>query len=283
MPIEGDLKEIDLTSVIQVICTERRRAGLVVRRRGEEGVIFFDEGEIVHATLGPLEGEEAVFQLLAWKDGSFRMSDRVMSPARSVRRGWNHLLLEGLTKLDEERRDEPGADRPDFGFAFDERQADADFEGQLALFLSELEQQMVRLGERRIARRPPLVLEVLAAMVNRVVEFAEIHTSAGAEALSLDANLRAAGQRFPMARLLTAKDNRLAVDTAENLYRMWAQDSGERRVTFRELGRGMAEVTRVYLELLASQFHSRTIAEQWRESYAVFLRDLARAIDRVRF
>jgi hypothetical protein len=283
MPIEGDLKEIDLTSVIQVICTERRRAGLVVRRRGEEGVIFFDDGDIVHATLGPLEGEEAVFQLLAWKDGSFRMTDRVLSPARSVRRGWNQLLLEGLTKLDEERRDEPGASRPDFGFAFDERQADAGFEGQLALFLSELEQQMVRLSERRIARRPPLVLEVLAAMVNRVVEFAEIHTTAGAAALSLDANLRAAGTRFPMARLLTAQDNRLAVDTAESLYRLWAQNSGERRATFRELGRGMAEVTRVYLELLAGQFHSRTIAEQWRESYAVFLRDLARAIDRVRF
>lgn len=282
MPIEGDLKEIDLTSVIQVICTERRRAGLVVRRRGEEGVIFFDDGDIVHATLGPLEGEEAVFQLLSWKDGSFRMTDRVLSPARSVRRGWNQLLLEGLTKLDEERRDEPGASRPDFGFAFDERQADAGFEGQLALFLSELEQEMVRLGERRIARRPPLVLEVLAAMVNRVVEFAEVHTTADAAALSLDANLRAAGQRFPMARLLTAKDNRLAVDTAESLYRRWAQNSGERRSTYRELGRGMAEVMRVYLELLAGQFHSRTIAEQWRESYAVFLRDLARAIDRVR-
>ena len=102
-------------------------------------------------------------------------------------------------------------------------------------------------------------------------------------ALSLDANLRAAGTRFPMARLLTAQDNRLAVDTAESLYRLWAQNSGERRATFRELGRGMAEVMRVYLELLAGQFHSRTIAEQWRESYAVFLRDLERAIDRVRF
>lgn len=282
MPIEGDLREIDLTSVIQVICTERRRAGLVVRRRGEEGVIFFDDGEIVHATLGPLEGEEAVFQLLAWKDGSFRMTDRVLSPSRTVRRGWNHLLLEGLSKIDEEHRDEPAA-RPDFGFTWDERQADAGFEGQLALFLSELEQQMTRLGERRLARRPPRVLEVVAGMVNRLVEFTEVHTDAGADVLSLDANLRTAGRSFPMARLLTAKDNRLAVDTAENLYRMWAQDSGERRATFRELGRGMVEVMRVYLELLAGQFHSRTIAEQWRESYAVFLRDLSRAIDRVRF
>lgn len=282
MPIEGNLEELDLTSVIQVICTERRRAGLVVRRRGEEGVIFFDDGEIVHATLGPLEGEEAVFQLLAWKDGSFRMTDRINSPERSVRRGWNQLLLEGLTRLDEERRD-GAADRPDFGFAFDERSADAGYEGQLALLLSELEQQMARLGERRVMRKPPLVLEVLASMINRLVEFAEIHTAAGAEALALDANLRRAGQRFPMARLLTAQDNRLAVDTAESLYRRWVQDSGERRTTFRELGRGMAEVMRVYLELLAGQFHSRTIAEQWRESYAVFLRDLARAIDRVRF
>ena len=90
---------------------------------------------------------------------------------------------------------------------------------------------------------------------------------------------------FPIAWIVFASIMlyRLAVDTAESLYRLWAQNSGERRATFRELGRGMAEVMRVYLELLAGQFHSRTIAEQWRESYAVFLRDLERAIDRVRF
>ncbi len=282
MPIEGDLKEIDLTSVIQVICTERRRAGLVVRRRGEEGVLFFDEGEIVHATLGPLEGEDAVFQLLSWKDGRFRMTDRVLSPSRTVRRGWNQLLLEGLSRLDEERRGDVEA-RPDFGFGWDDDQADVGYEARLAGFLSELEQEMARLGERRVARRPPVALEVLAAMVDRLIEFAEVHTGAGAGALSLDAHLRALGQRYPMARLLTAKDNRLGIETALGLYRTWSRDSNERRATFRELGRGMAEVMRVYLELLAGQFHSRTIAAQWRESYAVFLRDLARAIDHVRF
>lgn len=282
MPIEGDLREIDLTSVIQVICTERRRAGLVVRRRGEEGVLFFDEGEIVHATLGPLEGEDAVFQLLSWKDGRFRMTDRVLSPSRTVRRGWNQLLLEGLSRLDEERRGDADA-RPDFGFGWDDDQADAGYEARLALFLSELEQEMARLGERRVARRPALALEILAAMVDRLVEFAEVHTGAGADALSLDVRLRALGQRYPMVRLLTAKDNRLEIETAEGLYRNWSRDSNERRATFRELGRGMAELARVYLELLAGQFHSRTIAEQWRESYAVFLRDLARAIDHVRF
>jgi hypothetical protein len=283
MPVEGDLKELDLSSVIQVICTERRRAALVVRRRGEEGAIFFDDGEIVHAILGPLEGEEAVYQLLCWKDGSFRMTDRVLSPARTVRRGWNHLLLEGARKLDEERREDAQTPRPDFGSTWHDHQADAGFESQLTLLLSELEQAMARLGERRFARKPALVLEVMAGMVNRLIEAAEVAAGNGAEALSLDANLRKVGQRFPMARLLTAQDDRLAVNTAESLYRMWSKDAGERRATFRELGRGMAEVMRVYLELLAGQFHSRTIAEQWRESYAVFLRDLSRAIDRVRF
>jgi hypothetical protein len=223
-----------------------------------------------------------VFQLLSWKDGRFRMTDRVLSPSRTVRRGWNQLLLEGLSRLDEDRRTDAEV-RPDFGFGWDDDQADSGYEARLALFLSELEQEMTRLGERRVARRPPLALEVLAGMVDRLIEFAEVHTSAGADALSLDARLRVLGQRYPMARLLNAKDNRLEIETAEGLYRNWSRDSNERRATFRELGRGTAELMRVYLELLAGQFHSRTIAEQWRESYAVFLRDLARAIDHVRF
>lgn len=283
MAVEGDLKDIDISSVIQVLCTERRRAGLVLRRRGEEGVIFFDDGEIVHAILGPLEGEEAVYQLLAWRDGTFRMTDKVRTPAKTIRLNWNHLLIEGMRKLDEDRREKGIAPTNGTGAAWQEREADAALAGKLMLLLSRLEQAMTHLGERKVLRRPLLAIESLCEMVNQLVAFSEESSGASEKQLLLDPVLTKAGRKHPMARLLTTHMNRLSAKTASDLYRTWSSDPTERRAMFREICRGMVFVIEYYLELLAKQAHSPAMAEEWRESYDVFLRDLERAVDRVRF
>ncbi|HMZ82079.1 MAG TPA: DUF4388 domain-containing protein [Acidobacteriota bacterium] len=46
MAIEGNLSDMTLTGVVQFICLERRTAELILIRRGEEGSIFFEKGEI---------------------------------------------------------------------------------------------------------------------------------------------------------------------------------------------------------------------------------------------
>lgn len=282
MAVEGDLKDIDISSVIQVLCTERRRAGLVLRRRGEEGVIFFDNGEIVHAILGPLEGEEAVYQLLAWRDGTFRMTDKVRTPSKTIRVGWNHLLMEGMRKLDEARHAK-GLTPSNGSSAWHEAGDDAALEGQLMLLLSQLEQAMIHISERRVRRRPLLAVETLCEMTNRLIAFAEERTDAGEKRLAVEPVVTRAGRKHPMARLLTSHMNRLSTQTAADLYRTWSSDASERRTMFREICRGMIYVIEWYLELLAKQAHSEATADEWRESYAVFLRDLERAVDRVRF
>ena len=286
MAVEGDLRDIDITSVIQVLCSEGRRAGLVMRRRGEEGVIFIDGGEIVHALLGPLAGEEAVYELLTWKDGSFRMSDKVRTPARTIAAPWGHLLMEGMRKIDEERRDEPSPPRAGeapAALSAAERESDAALESQLMSLLSQLEQGMARLAETRVKRRPHLSLEMLTEMVNETVAFAEERSGAREKAVALEPVLHRAGRKAPLARLLTARLNRLSVETPLNLYRTWSEAPSDRRRTFRDIGRATTVLLQSYFDLLARQLRSAAAAEAWRESYGVFLRDLNLAIDRIPF
>lgn len=285
MAVEGELKDIDITSVIQVMCTERRQAGLVVRRRGEEGVIFFEHGEIVHATLGPIEGEEAVYQLLAWKDGSFRMTDKVRAPVRTIAMQWSHLLMEGMRKIDEHRRD-LGGGPPRAGAelaAWSERESDVALESELMLLLSRLEQSMIRLGEDKVRKRPRAAIDTLCGMVNQLIESAEQRLDAGERQLALQPLLGRAARKHPMARLLTVNQNRLSAQTVANLYSAWSDDPAERRKMFREICRSIEVVTASYLDLFARQSHSPATGELWRESYGVFLRDLGQAIDRIRF
>lgn len=103
MPIEGSLKELGLTNIIQINCTEMNTATVSLTYQGKTGIICFADGAIVHAAVGDVVGEEAVYELLSWPDGSFVVEAGTIPSERTVSTSWNSLLLEGLRRMDEEQ------------------------------------------------------------------------------------------------------------------------------------------------------------------------------------
>ena len=99
--VRGNLRSISLPNIVQISCTEREQARLRVRRRGQEGYVFFTDGNVVHATLGSRVGEEAIYELLTWEGGDFELEMGVPAPERTVTTGWSGLLLEGMRRIDE--------------------------------------------------------------------------------------------------------------------------------------------------------------------------------------
>ena len=52
---------MSLVNLVQLICLEKQSAALILMKEDEEdGVIFFNQGEIIDAAAGPIHGEEAV-------------------------------------------------------------------------------------------------------------------------------------------------------------------------------------------------------------------------------
>jgi predicted regulator of Ras-like GTPase activity (Roadblock/LC7/MglB family) len=101
VPVEGNLKELSLANIIQLNCTERSTATVSLTCEDQAGIICFAEGAIVHAAVGDLVGEEAVYELLSWPDGSFVVETGAPPPQRTVSASWNSLLLEGIRRIDE--------------------------------------------------------------------------------------------------------------------------------------------------------------------------------------
>lgn len=101
MPLEGNLKDLSLATLIQLNCGEQSTARLVLERDGQEGVVFFDGGSVIHASLGPLKGEEAIYELLRWSDARFHVESGKTTKERTVNANWNSLLLEGMRRIDE--------------------------------------------------------------------------------------------------------------------------------------------------------------------------------------
>jgi len=101
MPLEGSLKDLSLVNLIQLNCQELNEVKIILEYLGKEGVIFCSGGNIIHAATGSLIGEEAVYELLRWGGGTFRVQNGVKLTERTINRNWNSILLEGVQRIDE--------------------------------------------------------------------------------------------------------------------------------------------------------------------------------------
>jgi prepilin-type processing-associated H-X9-DG protein len=100
--VRGNLRTMSLASIFQINCNELNQARLRIRHDGEEGNIYFADGNVVHADLGSKIGEEAIYELLSWEDGEFELEMDIPASERTITTGWSGLLLEGMRRLDEQ-------------------------------------------------------------------------------------------------------------------------------------------------------------------------------------
>jgi predicted regulator of Ras-like GTPase activity (Roadblock/LC7/MglB family) len=108
MALVGNLKDLKLPNLIQINCMEKNTAKLTIEYGGKYGSIYFQGGQIVHAEYDPDIGEQALFRMLTFPEGKFKVEGGIRPPSVTIKSHWNNLLLEGLHQLDEERTSDEG-------------------------------------------------------------------------------------------------------------------------------------------------------------------------------
>lgn len=103
--LRGDLSEIGLLDVIQVLENCQKNGKLQIDSEGQAGAIFFNAGRIVNAAYQDKSGEQAVYALVAVKGGSFDYEPSNTAFDVVIHNSNTNLLLEGLRLLDEANRD----------------------------------------------------------------------------------------------------------------------------------------------------------------------------------
>ncbi len=99
--LEGNLQMMSLASIIQINCEERNQAQLSLNHMGKDATIFFQDGEMIHAEVGGLIGEDAIYSLLRWEEGSFQVKIGTAPRSITINKPWSGLLLEGMRRIDE--------------------------------------------------------------------------------------------------------------------------------------------------------------------------------------
>jgi len=105
MAMQGNLKDMDVATLIQHNCQDKKTARLDVQENGQAATLFFRDGAVVHAIFDNLEGEEVVYQVVNWVDGTFILEIGAESPTKTIQRSWSGLLLEAAKRLDESSDD----------------------------------------------------------------------------------------------------------------------------------------------------------------------------------
>jgi predicted regulator of Ras-like GTPase activity (Roadblock/LC7/MglB family) len=101
---EGDVAGLELPALIQLNVSNRFSGCLRVSREGDSGLVFFRDGDIVHAELGARAGEEAFCEMLSWPRGRFSVEPNVVTARRTIYKTAEHLLLDAHRLYDERRR-----------------------------------------------------------------------------------------------------------------------------------------------------------------------------------
>jgi hypothetical protein len=103
MAFQGSLAELHLPDIIQLVSVSGKTGIFHLTEGALRGEIYLQEGRIIHAELGDLEGEEAVYALAIWRKGEFRFDADVAPASQTIHKSNTSLLMEAARRLDEWR------------------------------------------------------------------------------------------------------------------------------------------------------------------------------------
>lgn len=99
---KGAVAGLSLTDVIQLKGHNKYTGAITVEYGESKGVIYFVDGEIIHAEQGQESGEQAIYEIIKWPGGTFNIHPEMTSNVCTIHYRTDFLLLEALRRMDEE-------------------------------------------------------------------------------------------------------------------------------------------------------------------------------------
>jgi hypothetical protein len=101
MSFQGSIQELPVPDIIQLVSVSGKTGMFTLVRGGERGYIYLKNGQMVHARIGDLTGEEAIYALAIWSTGDFQFTPNEEPESVSIEKSNTSLLMEAARRLDE--------------------------------------------------------------------------------------------------------------------------------------------------------------------------------------
>jgi hypothetical protein len=101
MSFQGSIQELPVPDIIQLVSVSGKTGMFTLVRGAERGFIYLKNGQMIHAKLGELLGEEAVYALAIWSTGDFQFNQGEEPDTVTIDKPNTSLLMESARRLDE--------------------------------------------------------------------------------------------------------------------------------------------------------------------------------------
>lgn len=102
--LKGSLQSISLMDVVQLLNVNRKTGKLYVINGKRSGILFVQNGQVIHAETPDTNGETAAFDVLEWEKGEFEFIGTKIQAPTSIRRSLQDLLMESARTSDSRKR-----------------------------------------------------------------------------------------------------------------------------------------------------------------------------------
>ena len=101
--LSGRLRFLSLGDLFQLFGGNNSTGVLNIRSTyaPNSGVIYFEKGNPVNASNGPIQGMEAIYSLFGWSEGSFEFLDQPVKVAHVIKMSRMEIVLDALRRLDD--------------------------------------------------------------------------------------------------------------------------------------------------------------------------------------
>jgi DNA-binding response OmpR family regulator len=107
---QGTLSDLHLADIIQLKCMSGSSAALqFTGPQGEKARVYFESGQVRHATAPDKEGVAAFNEIVNWKGGQISEVSGGGPVPRTIDLDWQILLMDAVRKMDETRENQPAA------------------------------------------------------------------------------------------------------------------------------------------------------------------------------
>jgi len=87
-----------VVDVLQMCCLSRRDGAVQIVQGKQSGIVFLRGGAIVHAETAAARGNEALFEIIAWKFVEFAYDRTFRPPVETITIPWDEALIEAVTQ-----------------------------------------------------------------------------------------------------------------------------------------------------------------------------------------
>ncbi|MFQ3590696.1 MAG: DUF4388 domain-containing protein, partial [Chloracidobacterium sp.] len=101
---QGKLSQVNLAEIVQILESGRRTGLLTIESDTEQAYLYFRDGLILNAEVGPRSGERAVFHIVGWTSGDFAFCAMPMFREKVIQLSPQALLMEAFRRFDEVER-----------------------------------------------------------------------------------------------------------------------------------------------------------------------------------